>query len=224
MKPTYYPSMHLEKHDDLLKEAHHTLSQELQKLRGSKGKKEARNHRSEIPQQQTNVTKRHKEKEDASSGDELQDSKRGRTKLERWACHKERDDSVTVKASSTSSKFQEKEKGTNGRVLKRVHDKNRDVTEKKSSHDPAETKDISEKGPPGDRHLDTVEKLKKRSERFKLPMPTEKDTTGGVKKMESETLPSAKIQGHVGSFLYLNGWHEILASYGAVVAVEDQVP
>ncbi|CAN6916813.1 unnamed protein product, partial [Brassica oleracea var. botrytis] len=33
MKPTYYPSMHLEKHDDLLKEAHHTLSQELQKLR-----------------------------------------------------------------------------------------------------------------------------------------------------------------------------------------------
>ncbi|KAF3534413.1 hypothetical protein DY000_02040410 [Brassica cretica] len=120
MKPTYYPSMHLEKHDDLLKEAHHTLSQELQKLRGSKGKKEARNHRSEIPQQQTNVTKRHKEKEDASSGDELQDSKRGRTKLERWACHKERDDSVTVKALSTSSKFQEKEKGTNGRVLKLI--------------------------------------------------------------------------------------------------------
>ncbi|KAF2544322.1 hypothetical protein F2Q68_00031206 [Brassica cretica] len=167
-------------------------------LPGSKGKKEARNHRSEIPQQQTNVTKRHKEKEDASSGDELQDSKRGRTKLERWACHKERDDSVTVKALSTSSKFQEKEKGTNGRVLKPVHDKNRDVTEKKSSHDPAETKDISEKGPPGDRHLDTVEKLKKRSERFKLPMATEKDTTGGVKKMESETLPSAKIEGHVG--------------------------
>ncbi|WZZ90022.1 hypothetical protein YC2023_118601 [Brassica napus] len=162
---------------------------------GSKGKNEARNHRSEIPQQ-TNATKRHKE--DASSGDELQDSKRGRTKMERWASHKERDDVVTVTASSTSSKLQEKEKGTNGRVLEPVHDKNRDLTEEKSSHDLAETKDRSEKGPPGDRHLDTVEKLKKRSERFKLPMPTEKDTTV-VKKMESETLPSAKIEGPVDS-------------------------
>ncbi|KAF8102543.1 hypothetical protein N665_0198s0243 [Sinapis alba] len=165
---------------------------------GSKGKNEARNHRSEIPQQ-SNATKRHKE--DASSGDELQDSKRGRTKLERWASHKERDDAVTVKASSTSSKFQEKEKGTNGRVSEPVHgsiDKNRDVTEEKSGHDLAETKDRSEKGPPGDRHLDTVEKLKKRSERFKLPMPTEKDTTG-VKKMESDTLLSAKIEGPVDS-------------------------
>ncbi|KAL0887096.1 hypothetical protein Bca101_011079 [Brassica carinata] len=165
---------------------------------GSKGKNEARNHRSEIPQQ-PNATKRHKE--DASSGDELQDSKRGRTKLERWASHKERDDAVIVKASSTSSKPQEKEKGTNGRVSEPVHgsiDKNRDVTEEKSGHDLAETKDRSEKAPPGDRHLDTVEKLKKRSERFKLPMPTEKDTTG-VKKMESETLPSAKIEGPVDS-------------------------
>ncbi|KAJ0266826.1 FIP1[V]-like protein [Hirschfeldia incana] len=165
---------------------------------GSKSKNEARNHRSEIPQQ-LNATKRHKE--DASSGDELQDSKRGRTKLERWASHKESDDAVTVKASSTSSKLQEKEKGTNGRVSEPVRcsiDKNRDVTEEKSGHDLPETKDRSEKGPQGDRHLDTVEKLKKRSERFKLPMPTEKDTTG-VKKMESETLPSAKIEGPVDS-------------------------
>ncbi|CAH8358740.1 unnamed protein product [Eruca vesicaria subsp. sativa] len=164
---------------------------------GSKGNNAARNHRSEIPQQ-PNATKRHKE--DAASGDELQDTKRGRTKMERWASHKERDDAVTVKASATSSKLQEKEKGTNGRVSEPVHgsiDKNRVVTEEKSGHDLAETKDKSEKGP-GDRHLDTVEKLKKRSERFKLPMPTEKDTTG-VKKMESETLPSAKIEGHLDS-------------------------
>ncbi|KAF3489810.1 hypothetical protein F2Q69_00053236 [Brassica cretica] len=51
----------------------------------------------------TNATKRHKE--DASSGDELQDSKIGRMKLERWASHKEIDDAVTVKALSTSSKL-----------------------------------------------------------------------------------------------------------------------
>jgi hypothetical protein len=39
--------------------------------------------------------------------------------------------------------------------------------------------------------LDTVEKLKKRSERFKLPMPSEKDAFS-VKKMESEAVPSVK--------------------------------
>ncbi|KAL1217546.1 FIP1[V]-like protein [Cardamine amara subsp. amara] len=162
---------------------------------GSKGTSEARNCRSDIPQH-PNSTKRHKE--NASSGDELQDSKKGRTKLERWASHKDRDDAVPAKSLSISSKLQEKEKSTNGRLNEAVHGssgKNRDVTEEKVGHDLAETKDGSEKGP-GDRHLDTVEKLKKRSERFKLPMPTEKETTG-VKKMESETLPSAKIEGPV---------------------------
>ncbi|XP_020871134.1 FIP1[V]-like protein isoform X1 [Arabidopsis lyrata subsp. lyrata] len=164
---------------------------------GSKGTNEARNCRSENPQQ-PNPTKRHKE--NASSGDELHDSKRGRTKLERWASHKERDDTVSAKSSSISSKLEEKDKNTNGRLSEPVHgsiSKSRDVTEEKSGHNLAETKDGSEKGP-GDWHLDTVEKLKKRSERFKLPMPTEKDTTG-VKKMESETLPSAKIEGPVDS-------------------------
>ncbi|XP_010453107.1 PREDICTED: FIP1[V]-like protein [Camelina sativa] len=163
---------------------------------GSKGTSEARNSRSEIPQQPN--AKRHKE--NASSGDELHDSKKGRTKLERWASHKERDDAVSAKSSSVSTKLQENEKNTNGRLNEPVPGsigKNRDVSEEKSGHDLAETKDGSEKGP-GDRHLDTVEKLKKRSERFRLPMPTEKDTTG-VKRMESETLPSAKIEGPVDS-------------------------
>ncbi|KAG7613406.1 unnamed protein product [Arabidopsis thaliana] len=164
---------------------------------GSKGTNDARNCRSEIPHQ-PNTAKRHKE--NASSGDEIHDSKRGRTKLERWASHKEREDAVSAKSSSISSKLEEKENNTNGRLSEPVHGsigKSRDVTEEKIGHDLADTKDGSEKGP-GDRHLDTVEKLKKRSERFKLPMPTEKDTTG-VKKMESETLPSAKIEGPVDS-------------------------
>ena len=59
-------------------------------------------------------------------------------------------------------------------------------------------KDGSKKGQ-GDRHLDTVEKLKKRSERFKLPMPTEKANKAGVKKIECETLPSEKIEGPADS-------------------------
>ncbi|KAG2333293.1 hypothetical protein Bca52824_004473 [Brassica carinata] len=164
------------------------------KVTGLKGTNEERNHRNEIPEQH-NAAKRHKE--NASSGDELQDSKRGRTKFERWGSHKERDDdAVTAKGSSSiSSKTQEKEKGTNGRASEPKLDsvgKNRNVTEERSGHELAETKDGCEKGP-RDRHLDTVEKLKKRSERFKIPMPTEKDNAG-VKKMVSETLPSAKLK------------------------------
>lgn len=42
------------------------------------------------------------------------------------------------------------------------------------------------------RHLDTVEKLKRRSERFKLPLASEKDPLA-IKKMESEPLPSSQI-------------------------------
>ncbi|KAJ4873857.1 FIP1[V]-like protein [Raphanus sativus] len=170
------------------------------KVTGLKGTNEARNHRNEIPQQH-NATNRHKE--NVSSGDELQDSKRGRSKFERWGSHKERDDAVTAKGSlSTSSKVQEKGKGINGRASEPnlgSIGKNRNVTEERSGHDLAETKDGSEKGQPGDRHLDTVEKLKKRSERFKLPMPTEKDNNAGVKKMESERLPSAKTEGPADS-------------------------
>ncbi|KAI7731650.1 hypothetical protein M8C21_020329 [Ambrosia artemisiifolia] len=41
-----------------------------------------------------------------------------------------------------------------------------------------------------DKHLDTVEKLKKRNERFKLPMPIEKEALA-VKKIENEPLVSA---------------------------------
>ncbi|XP_009132085.1 FIP1[V]-like protein isoform X1 [Brassica rapa] len=165
---------------------------------GLKRTNEARNYRSEISQQH-NATKRHKE--DTSSGDELQDSKRGRTKLERWGSHKERDDDITAKGYSSTSKIQEKEKGTNGRASEPnlgSIGKNRNVTEEKSGHDLAETKDGSEKGL-GDRHLDMIVKFKKRSERFKLPMPTEKDNKAGVKKMESEMLPSAKIEGPADS-------------------------
>nr|VDC79339.1 unnamed protein product [Brassica rapa] len=122
---------------------------------GLKRTNEARNYRSEISQQQ-NATKRHKE--DTSSGDELQDSKRGRTKLERWGSHKERDDDITAKGYSSTSKIQEKEKGTNGRASEPnlgSIGKNRNVTEGKSGHDLAETKDGSEKGL-GDRHLDMI--------------------------------------------------------------------
>ncbi|KAE8654577.1 hypothetical protein F3Y22_tig00117048pilonHSYRG00842 [Hibiscus syriacus] len=139
-----------------------------------------------------------KHREDASSDDEQKESKRGRSKLERWTSHKERDFSINSK-SSTSSKIKEIEKINNVEAL----ESNKTPDEPGTSVEPAEnhssdnkifgepeTKDADTR-PSEDRHLDTVEKLKKRSERFKLPMPKEKDALA-IKKMESEPLPSTK--------------------------------
>lgn len=68
-------------------------------------------------------------------------------------------------------------------------DEQQPSAEKKDVGDP-EIKGTDAKA--DDRHLDTVEKLKKRSERFKLPMPSEKDVAAAIKKMENEPLPCAK--------------------------------
>ncbi|GLU01372.1 hypothetical protein SLE2022_186830 [Rubroshorea leprosula] len=142
-----------------------------------------------------------KHREDASSDDE-QESRRGRSKLERWTSHKERDYSINSK-SSASLKFKEIDKNNNvgssepimipDEAAKSVEptDNQHPTALDESAGDP-EIKDADTK-PLEDRHLDTVEKLKKRSERFKLPMPIEKDPLA-IKKMESEALPSAKSE------------------------------
>ncbi|XP_007011968.2 PREDICTED: FIP1[V]-like protein [Theobroma cacao] len=141
-----------------------------------------------------------KHKEDASSDDEQQESKRGRSKLERWTSHKERDYSINSK-SSASLKFKEIEKINNvaSSESNKIPDERGKSIEPAENHHPlSEDKGVGEPEikdadirPLEDRHLDTVEKLKKRSERFKLPMPSEKDALA-IKKMESEALPSAK--------------------------------
>lgn len=140
-----------------------------------------------------------KHREDASSDEEQQDSRRGRSKLERWTSHKERDFSIKSKSSS-ALKFKDIDRNNSGPIeagrlpdepLKPADtvDSQRPLAEERDAAD-LEVKDADTK-PVEDRHLDTVEKLKKRSERFKLPMPSEKDALA-VKKMESEALPSAK--------------------------------
>lgn len=146
---------------------------------------------------QRNSSKRHRE--DVSSDEEQQDSKRGRSKLERWTSHKERDFSIGSK-SSASLKFKDIDKNNAGgssdaKTLPNDAPKKPDAVEKlplseEKGAGNGENKDAGMK-PLEDRHLDTVEKLKKRSERFKLPMPSEKDASA-IKKMESEPLPSAK--------------------------------
>lgn len=63
----------------------------------------------------------------------------------------------------------------------------------------ADTKQLdADTKPLEDRHLDTVEKLKKRSERFRLPMPSEKEAAT-IKKLESEVLPTTNSETPVES-------------------------
>ncbi|KAL4318387.1 hypothetical protein GQ457_18G002760 [Hibiscus cannabinus] len=138
-------------------------------------------------------------REDASD-DEHQASKRGRSKLERWTSHKERDYSINSK-SSTSSMFKEIKKINDVEASesnKTPDEPGASVEPAENHHPPSDNKNVGEPEtrdadtrPSEDRHLDTVERLKKRSERFKLPMPKEKDSVA-IKKMESEPLPSAK--------------------------------
>ncbi|XWS17767.1 hypothetical protein CRYUN_Cryun33cG0095900 [Craigia yunnanensis] len=148
----------------------------------------------------SNYNSSRKHREDASSDDEQQESIRGRSKLERWTSHKERDYSINSK-SSASLKFKEIEKINNvgSSESNKIPDEPGKSVEPAENHQPfSEDKGVgkpeindADTRPLEDRHLDTVEKLKKRSERFKLPMPTEKDALA-IKKMESEALPSAK--------------------------------
>ncbi|XP_061365832.1 FIP1[V]-like protein [Gastrolobium bilobum] len=147
-----------------------------------------------------------KQRDGMSSDDEPQDSHRGRTKLERWTSHKERDFSISK--SSSSLKFKDIDKDNNDGSIeagkpvdesaKTVDVENQHLlsAEGRDSVD-TESRDADSKEL-GDRHLDTVERLKKRSERFKLPMPSEKEAQV-IKKLESEPLPSAKTENPVDS-------------------------
>ncbi|PPD75564.1 hypothetical protein GOBAR_DD27514 [Gossypium barbadense] len=147
-----------------------------------------------------------KHKEDASSEDELRESKRGRSKLERWTSHTERDYSINSK-SSASLKFKETEKINN--VVSSESNKFPDGPGKSVEpveHFPpsSDNKGVGEPEikeadtrPSEDQHLDTVEKLKKRSERFKLPISREKDTL--ATKTENEALPLTENETPVDS-------------------------
>ncbi|CAL5402115.1 unnamed protein product [Camellia sinensis] len=157
------------------------------------------------------LLKRHssrKHREDASSDDERQDSRRGRSKLERWTSHKERDFNVNSKSSS-SSKVKVIDKFNNGGpsslASKLPNESSKTVETVENQHPLGDQKDV---GDPeiknddakslDDRHLDTVERLKKRSERFKLPMPSEKEAMV-IKKMENEPLPSTQSEARADS-------------------------
>ncbi|KAF9616556.1 hypothetical protein IFM89_030323 [Coptis chinensis] len=166
-------------------------------------------HDHDAPQQR-HSSKKHRE--DAPSDDEQQNLKRGRSKLERWTSNKDRDDFANSLSTSKAKESGRKNNDLSSIVSEQPDDQivavgsvedQHPVGEEGSGHD-LEMKDAGTEPLPGirqvesdkvgdDRHLDTVAKLKKRSERFKTPMPTEKDTNT-LKKVESEALVSIQSE------------------------------
>ncbi|KAI3446771.1 hypothetical protein Pfo_003436 [Paulownia fortunei] len=138
--------------------------------------------------------------EEASSDDEQNGSRRGRSKLERWTSHKERDFSITSMSSSSLKKSKDLDTYNSSRasLVSRLPDKPSKNVEGKPQPSVDDKEIVGERNNANakvmeDKHLDTVEKLKKRSERFKLPMPSEKEAMA-IKKMESEHLPSNQTE------------------------------
>ncbi|KAK2976655.1 hypothetical protein RJ640_009444 [Escallonia rubra] len=173
-----------------------------------RGMNEKGSVRHEIP---TNRQSSKKHAEAASSDDEQQDSRRGRSKLERWTSHKERDFSVGTKSSSLKLKGTDGYKNGGPPLASKLPDEPPTASEMETVDNPhplavekdgdIEIKSFDAK-PVEDRHLDTVAKLKKRSERFKLPMPSEKEATA-IKKMENEPLPVVQTETRTDSDIKL---------------------
>ncbi|KAI8570395.1 hypothetical protein RHMOL_Rhmol01G0030800 [Rhododendron molle] len=132
------------------------------------------------------TTEQGKHNEDASSDDEQRDSRRGRSKLERWTSHKERDFNINSKSSSSSMKVKQIDKCKNG-ASKLPEESSKTVETINGQHPLGDQKDQNDGKSVDGRDSDTAAKLKQRSERFKLPIPNDKEATV-IKKMESEPL------------------------------------
>jgi hypothetical protein len=125
--------------------------------------------------------------EDAMSDDEnREDSRRGRSKLERWTSHKEIEYSNVENETTHTFLPIKADVQTPANELGKSDVSTIGNSEIKGSAEIGQTSDkMAEER---DRHLDTVERLKRRSERFKLPMPGEKEAPQS-KKVDTEVQP-----------------------------------
>ncbi|KAL8040804.1 hypothetical protein ABFX02_10G123400 [Erythranthe guttata] len=133
-----------------------------------------------------------KHREEVSSDDEQLDSKKGRSKLERWTSHKERDFGGPTMPPSLPNKPPEE----SSRKIQDAKPPQPPLVEENDTVPETNNNNVNPKAATEDnnKHLDTVEKLKKRSERFKLPMKNEKDvSTTTVKNIESEKQPTLPL-------------------------------
>lgn len=157
--------------------------------------------------QQRHSSRKHEEYAGSENDRQQQNSRSGCSKSEHWTSHKEMESSTNAK-SPTSSYMDRKIERSSEKSLPSRH---QDELSKRSGdfgiQNPSggaeivgdlESKDVdlvakleNQHVDPeriGDeRHLSTVQKLKKRSERFKLPMPSEKETSVNRKLERKET-------------------------------------
>ncbi|GER44582.1 homolog of yeast FIP1 [Striga asiatica] len=148
--------------------------------------------RAKTKQSNPETSKKHGEEEASSDEEQQSSSRRGRSKFERWTSHQERDPSI----SSSSFRKTNKDSDTqNSGSISLIPLKAESNNKPESSVDNKDSsaKPIVDDNNNNNKHMDTVEKLKKRSERFKLPMPSGKEAVA-VKKMESEPLPSSQTE------------------------------
>lgn len=130
----------------------------------------------------TNHQSSRKHKEEASTDEEQPDSRRGRSKLERWTSHKERDFGI-------NPSLKKRDRDPPGKT----EDKPQPPVVDDKDGGPEMNSDSTKAAVVEDKHLDAVAKLKKRSERFKLPMPIDKDAVA-VKKETEPPLPSNQLE------------------------------
>ncbi|XP_074571352.1 LOW QUALITY PROTEIN: uncharacterized protein LOC141827910 [Curcuma longa] len=145
-------------------------------------------HRNNEPHEDSpHINSSRKQRDDEpASDDENLSSRRGRSKLERWTSHKERD----YEAINNTQALSTSKENIEGHIADRVQAD--ELTKNEVNNI---TSELDVKGDAGqivdktiddqDRHLDTVAKLKKRSERFKLPMPRDKEN-GSNRKLDTE--------------------------------------
>lgn len=113
--------------------------------------------------------------------------------MERWTSHRERE-FISKSKASTALKLKEPNRNNKTELPLEADtsklseeppkpiETQQPLAEERDSAADLEVKD-GDARPLDDRHLDTVEKLKKRSERFKLPMPGDKEIPA-IKKVE----------------------------------------
>ncbi|XP_074281246.1 FIP1[V]-like protein isoform X2 [Silene latifolia] len=142
------------------------------------------------------LSKRHKEEDFAN---DTQDSKRGRSKLERWTSHKDRDLDVNSKSSSLKIKETSRNRSVSGSTSVVGDERAKNVEDSLGAVDGSggglEVKDEDARAT-NSRCADMVEKLKRRKERFKQELPSEKDTPA-VKKTENEPVPETPANAQV---------------------------
>ncbi|KAL6843481.1 hypothetical protein ACP4OV_026543 [Aristida adscensionis] len=170
-------------------ESHRSGKVETKEVREQENSRDnaALSKRSQNPQPD-NTSMKQREEELISDDENHDDSRRGRSKLERWTSHKDIDysniENETAQTfSSIKADIQAPIADEFGMSEVSATAGNSDI---KSSGDNGQTSEKTTEE--RERHLDTVERLKRRSERFKLPMPGEKEAAQ-TKKVDTEVQP-----------------------------------